>query len=103
VGFGFFPGFDIDAGGHAMQEAADDLHVSAPDTPGPHSLRGRGQQWGQRLPGQRAPRAQLGGLGHPPSGLATRDAQPLSQRRGQPGAQLRFVGLFGDLVNQLIA
>ena len=100
VFFGFLAGLEIHPAGQPVQKPADDLHVGGPDAPGSLGFSGRGQQRRQAFAGQGPPPAEIGRLGHPPVGFAAGDVQPIRQRPGQPAAQLGFVGLLGELIDQ---
>ena len=68
VGVGVLPGRQVHPGGHLGEERADDPHMFLADAPVALGFRGRTQGRGQRLPGQRAARAQIGGVVDPAAG-----------------------------------
>jgi hypothetical protein len=102
IGFRGRPSTHVDRGRQPLKEPADHLHMTLPDPA--LALRGSGgrQQRRQPFPGQRAARAQIGGLGHPPRRLSARDPQPVGHHMRQLAAQLLGIRLLGSLIDQLM-
>jgi hypothetical protein len=92
VGFGGFAGTQVHLGRQAREETADHRLMPIPDQSLALGGRGRGQQWRQRLTGQRAAFPEIAGFSDTPTGVGLGDTQPVGQRAAQRAAQLLLAG-----------